>query len=92
MIFHTLEFAELGLSGILGSRHAQNKSTFLTSSASRKVVQQTTSERRTTMQIWNFFYIPEVILQKHVGISWCEELVRQTVSFFIKMRMDAAMR
>ena len=29
MIFHTLEFAEQGLSGILGSCHAQSKSTFL---------------------------------------------------------------
>ena len=78
MIFHTLEFAEQGLSG----SHAQNKSTLLTSSASREMVQPITSERKITMQISNIV-IPEIILQKHVVISWCENMATCETNCFL---------
>ena len=46
------------------------------------MVQQTSSERKITMQISNLF-IPEVILQKHVGISWCENMATCETNGFL---------
>ena len=46
------------------------------------MVQQTTSERKITMQISNLF-IPEIILQKHVVISWCEDMATCETNCFL---------
>ena len=46
------------------------------------MVQQTKSERKITMQISNLF-IPEIILQKHVVISWCENMATCETNCFL---------
>ena len=46
------------------------------------MVQQTTSKRKITMQISNLF-IPEIILQKHVGISWCANMATCETNCFL---------
>ena len=47
------------------------------------MVQQTTSERKITMQISNLF-IPEIIrLQKHIVISWCEDMASCETNCFL---------
>ena len=47
------------------------------------MVHQTTSERKITMQIPNLF-IPEIIrLQKHIVISWCEDMASCETNCFL---------